>query len=467
MKKFLILIYLISVINFISCEDELYQEPVTSKVSSNFYSTEEEIEEAVNAVYSSLRKKGLYNLYLPALGEISSDNTFDEVPANDDGIYGQLDEFTTITSNSIVEATWEAAYIGIQWANIVLNRIPDVNFDEEDVKDNRIGEVKFIRALLYFNLVRLYGDVPLVVEETTDPNDYFGQGRTASSEVYKQIETDLKEAIEVLPDEASEEGRVIKTAGQALLAKVYLTEGDLSSAKTLLETVYNSEKHSLLGDVNDIFDIDNEGNEEIIFAVQFVAGLNGNSMGSSAFQQFSPSGTVSGAKGHSLPTVELYNSYSSNDLRKTAYVGITDENVPYTKKLTEPSTEPADGGSDWVVLRFADVVLLLAEIEAGQNNLTVASGYLNEIRNRAGLPDTQASTQEEMIDSVAFERRLELVSEGHRWFDLLRYGTAVTVMNNWFAAQGDNITIDDHDLLLPIPQSQIDTDPSITQNDGY
>ncbi len=138
-----------------------------------------------------------------------------------------------------------------------------------------------------------------------------------------------------------------------------------------------------------------------------------------------------------------------------------------SKKLTLPTTVITDGGSDIVVLRYADVLLMLAEAENSLHNTTVAAGYLNDVRTRAGLDETAASTEGELADAIAFERRLEFVGEGHRWFDLLRTGKAITVMNQWFKDNGKAITIDDHNLLLPIPQGQRDTDPTIEQNDGY
>jgi hypothetical protein len=463
------LIYTLSALLFlfVSCEDDLYLEPITKKVSTNFYKTEAEIEQAVNAVYASLQKRGLYELYLPAIGEIPSDNTFDEVPANDGGIYGQLDEFTIVTHNALIKEVWKESYIGIQRCNIVLNRIEDVDFEKEKVKTARRGEVRFIRALLYFNLVRLFGDVPLVVKETEDPNDYFGQGRTPTKEVYKQIVTDLQEAIIDLPLNPDKMGKATKTAAQTLLGKVYLTQKDYTNSKSQLLAVYESGKHQLLSSLTDVFKLDNENNAEIIFAIQFASGVNGNSEGSMAYQQFSPSGLISGAKGHNIPTRELYQLFADQDLRKIAYIGITEDQIPFGRKFDRPSGQPEDGGSDFVVLRFADLILMLAEAENELNNTLKAAEYLNLIRNRAGLEKSATSKKEELRSLIEKERRLELLNEGHRWFDLLRTGRAVEIMNKWFESQGKNTRINEQNLLMPIPKSQIDTDPSIVQNPGY
>lgn len=466
MKK-TIYIALFATLAMTACTDELFQVPITDKESSNFFKSEVEIEEAVNGVYASLQFTGLYNLYIPALGEISSDDAFDEVPANDNGIYGELDEFTTVTSNALVTRTWKDSYIGIQRANTVLNRINNISFANTATKNARIGEMKFVRALLYFNLVRLFGDVPLVIEETKNPNDFFGKGRTPLDQVYKQITSDLTDAVANLPVSATQQGRVIKTAAQALLGKVLLTLKDYNGAKAQLQAVVSSSKHSLLAKPEDVFSVTNENNAEVIFSVQFASGINGNTEGSSAHQQFSPSGTVSGAKGHNLPSKQLVALFAASDLRKNAYVGTTSIGIPFSKKLTKPATSPDDGASNFVVLRYADVLLMLAEVENELNNTTSASTFLNQVRKRAGLADATANTQADLRTAIELERRLEFIGEGHRWFDLLRSGKAVQVMNDWFKSVGKLITINPNRLLMPIPQGQIDTDPAIKQNPGY
>ena len=452
---------------FVSCEDQLEQYPITERVADNFYSNETEIESAVLGVYATLQYKSLYGLYLPAIGEVPSDNSWEEVPANDNGMYGQLDEFATIPINELLSNIWEQTYVGIQRANVILNRIDDISFANDAVKKARKGEMQFIRALLYFNMVRIWGDIPLVIEETSNPNDFFGQTRSPIADVYTQIETDLTDAISNLPDNPSDPGRATKGSAQALLGKVYLTLNKNSEAKIQLQAVVSSDKYKLLPDVNDVFSIDNENNDEIIFSVQFASGLNGNSEGSNAFSQYSPSGTVSNAKGHNLPTYELYNLYSDQDLRKGVYLDVTDIGTPYLKKLTPNLTNSEDGGSDWVVLRYADVVLMLAEVDNQTNATPEAINLLNSIRSRAGLPNTTASSKDEVEKAIQLERRFELVGEGHRWFDLARRGEAISTMNAYFNLAGKNITIDQHDLLFPIPQDVIDTDPVITQNSGY
>ncbi len=449
-----------------ACTKDLEQLPITDKELSKFLTTEIEVEEYVVSTYASLQTNGLYGLYLPAMGEIPSDNTYDEVPANDGAIYGDMDEFKTIPQNGMIADNWRASYVTIQRCNVVLNRIENVPFRIAITKNARMGEMKFIRALIYFNLVQLYGDIPLAIDETKDPNFYFGKGRQLVAEIYNQITKDLTEAIQVLPTTTTQAGRVIKTAAQALLGKVYLTQKKFTDAKIQLDAVIASNAHSLLPSTADIFSLTNENNREIIFAIQFASGVNSNTEGSIMYQQFAPTGLISGAKGHNLPTRELYNKYTITDTRRGNYIALTTGNVPFNNKLKRP-TVPADGGSDIVVLRFADIVLMQAEVETELGNITIAQAALNRIRNRAALANTTATTQIQLRDAIELERRLELVGEGYRWFDLLRTGKAITTMNAWFTAENKLITVTPKFLLFPIPQNQIDTDPTIKQNEGY
>ncbi|HWL00183.1 MAG TPA: RagB/SusD family nutrient uptake outer membrane protein, partial [Parapedobacter sp.] len=298
-------------------------------------------------------------------------------------------------------------------------------------------------------------------------NLYFGQGRTAADAVYQQIIADLEAAIGNLPVRQAQQGKATRHAANALLGKVYLTRNEPAQAKQYFLEVVNSEQYQLEA-IDRVFAIANENNDEIIFDVQFASGVNGNQEGSSMQQQFSPSGTLANAKGHNLPTRSLYNLYAADDLRKEYYVGITANNIPFSKKLVQPTTAPADGGSNFVVIRYADILLLLAEIENETGNGAAAVAYVNAVRQRANASPIQAGLPADRLgEAIELERRLELICEGHRWFDLLRYGTAVDVMNAWFDAEGINITVGAHHVLMPIPQGQLDTDPAITLNTGY
>jgi hypothetical protein len=456
---------------FSSCDNDLEIVPISEKAANNFYSNEQELESAIIGVYAQLQMRGLYGLDLIGVGEISGEDSFEEIAANDGGRFGQLDDFSTNPGNSLVADIWRESYKGIQRTNVVLNRITAIEYNEASLKTKRIGEMKFVRALLYFNLVRLYGDVPLVIEETTSPFDYFGEGRIISADVYAQIETDLSDAIQNLPVE-KELGRPAKGAAQALFGDVQLTQGNFGGALTSLEAVVSSNAYALAPSTSEIFGVANEGNLEILFEVQFASGFNvdGQLEGSSAGSQFRPSGTTANAKGHNLPTQAFIDSFEADDTRLNDYIGVDTGANPfyYSTKYEVSATGANDGGSDHLIIRYADVLLKYAEALNKIGRRADAIEQLNTVRLRAGLAVTTATTQADVELAIRQERRFELTGEGHRWLDLKRYGNAVPVMNAFFASMGSTVSIDDNKLVLPIPQSQIDTDPDvIIQNPGY
>lgn len=463
MKKAIYIIIVVATI-LSSCENELIQNPITTKTSDNFFTNEKEVEEAVNAAYATLQFKGNFNTAIPAIGEIPGEDAYDATPANDGGIYGQLDDYNVIPQNGLIGDIWEDTYKGIQRANIVINKITNIDFEDESTKQARIGEMKFIRALYYFNLVRIFGDIPLVTEEVENPQDYFKQTRTPKNEVYQQIKDDLTDAITKLPQRNNaNKMRAVKTAAQTLLGKVELTLKNYTEAKTHLLAVVNSGLHSLETNVSDVFSIENELNKEIIFSVQYASGINANKEGSDAYRMFNPTGRTEGAlrgtKGHGVLKGTFYDLYATNDARKDVYVGVIESGEAYNNKIAPPSTVINDAGSDWVVLRYADVLLMLAEIENEQENTVVAVNYLNVIRNRATIGNyTGNITKEAVFNEIDLQRRLELVWEGHRWFDLLRQNRAQSILNI------PNVT----KLLMPIPASQIAASGgALVQNPGY
>ncbi|CAM4241631.1 Starch-binding associating with outer membrane [Zobellia roscoffensis] len=462
MKKYISLTIAVLALGLVSCEKELIQNPTTTKVADNFYANEAEMEEAVNAVFATLQFTGVYDTAMPAVGELPGEDAYDETPANDGGNYGMLDDFIVIPQSSLIANVWEDTYKGIQRANIVLSRIQEVEFEDAALKEARTGEMLFIRALLYFNLVRTFGDVPLIVDEVENPQEYFGQSRTSVTEVYAQIISDLEAAESALPSRNdSNKGRVVKTAAQTLLGKVHLTLRDYSAAKESLLKVVNSNAHNLIA-VDRVFSVDNEGNEELIFVVQYASGINSNGEGSDAYRMFNPTGRqdggMAGTKGHGVLKPDFFALYDDTDSRKGVFVGQLESGLAYNNKIAVPTTVIGDSPSDWVVLRYADVLLMLAEIENELGNSTDAVSYLNEIRNRANLGDYNGSTDKtSLFAEIDLQRRLELVWEGHRWFDLLRQGRAQSVLG---------IT-DANKLLLPLPASQIAADPALVQNPGY
>ncbi|MEO1212490.1 MAG: RagB/SusD family nutrient uptake outer membrane protein [Bacteroidota bacterium] len=467
LKTYIIIISLIS-LALSACSERLELSPVTEKAATSFYSSEQELESAVTGVYAQLQNGGLYGLDLIGVGEISGEDSFEEIAANDGGRFGQLDDFSTNAGNDLVGDIWRESYEGIQRVNVVLNRITDIDYADPSLKTTRIAEMQFIRGLLYFNLVRLYGDVPLVLVETENPSDFFGQGRTPADQVYSQIEADLNAAIQSLPSEKVS-GRPAKGAAQALLGDVQMTQGKYSEAVTNLAAVVNSGLYSLAPSTSEIFGPANEGNSEVLFEIQFASGVSGNTEGSPAASQFRPSGTTANAKGHNLPSTEFVDSYDDNDTRKTDYVGLDAAANPFyfSLKYEVSPTGINDGGSDYYVIRYADVLLKYAEALNESGSTSEVAQYINLVRNRAGLENTTATSQAELRVAIEKERRFEFIGEGHRWFDLKRFGNAVETMNKWFSENGKNVVIDADNLLLPLPQSQIDTDPALSQNPGY
>ena len=468
--KYIFFIAVITLLN-ISCEDDLNLAPEDQNTSAGFYNNAADLEAAVNAIYGALQRDGLYGYNYHILLETRSDNTFEEEPSNSGG-FGDMDLFNRVTTNPVITTTWRDSYIAIQTANIVLNRIDGIADMDEAAKTIRKGEAKFIRALVYYNLVNLYGDVPLVIEETTNPTDFFGQGRTPKAEVFAQIVTDLSEAQNELP-ELNDTGRATKGAANSLLGKVYLTNGNPQEAETALRAVTG---YTLLNNYAENFGVNNENGPESIFEIQFKSDINGNSEGSKFATRFTSQANP-GSRGNNIITEDLPNSFETGDLRRNEIIPDVTTPTVYisTKYIDNDQPVVDDGDNNVIVLRYADVILMLAEALNAQGYVADGEAFdlLNQIRTRAGLANLTSGTvtnQAEFTAALLEERRHELFHEPHRWLDMKRLGDPISIMNSHFDSMPStaNITIDENDLLLPIPQSQIDSDPdSMTQNPGY
>ena len=388
--------------------------PEMQNVLNNYYKDAEQLRKGVNSAYGILQAEGVYELANLVLGELPSDNTWDEVPANDNGNYGQLDLFSMTSANTIIDKAWSHHYKGIQQCNVILNRVDGIADMAEAEKKNIKGEMCFLRGLMYFNLVRIFGDVQLVTKETTNPNDFFGQVRTPKEEVYKQIVQDLADAFAMLPDAPAEKGKAAKGAAAALLGKVYLTLKDYDNSLKYLQEVERF-GYALLDEPADIFDVNNKGNKEIIFDVQFESGVNGNSEGSRAFQKFSPSGTVSGALGHNLPTKEVYGLFADNDKRKSAYFIVTKNGVIGTGKLKQTSATVADGGSNIIVVKdTGKPSSLKTDIAAAQSEsfknvcklLQIGISQIRSGKQRRGQNGTKQRREEKNLYKIRFTSSL-------------------------------------------------------------
>jgi len=463
-----ICIVLAVVLTNTACESDLDIAPEDRFTAGSYYRDAADLEGAVNAAYGGLQKNGLYGFNYHFLMETRTDNTFEEEPSNSGG-FGDVDLFNRVTTNGVFKSTWVDSYVTIQAANIVLNRIDGISDMDAATTNSRKGEAKFIRALIYYNLVNLYGDVPLVTMETTNPTDYFGQTRTAVAEVYTQIITDLIEAAEQLPS-SNGEGRATKGAANTLLGKVYLANNSPELAEMTLRKVIG--EYTWANSYIDIFGVANENGPESIFEVQFESNVNGNSEGSAFAAKFTAQSNP-GSKGNNLITQDLIASFEASDLRRNEIISDRENALLHisNKYVDDNRSVLEDGSNNVIVLRYTDVLLSLAEALNMQSYAASGEAFdlLNTIRTRAGIPNldnTTLTNKTEFTAALLEERRHEFFHELHRWFDLKRIGDPVAVMNAHFLGTGNTIDIDD--LLLPIPQAQIDSDPDyMTQNPGY
>lgn len=467
--KKLICINVVVAVLFMACEDNLEILDPSSVTSDGFYQTANDMEQAVVAAYDALQMEGQYGFNFMMYMDIRADDAAVESPTNVGGEYGDIDLFQLSSGNGRIEDTWNECYEGIQRCNIVLNRIDEIEMDAA-TKAVRIGEVKFLRGLTYFNLVRLFGDVPLVTAETGDPFELFSVGRTSTAEVYAQIIQDLSEAATALPV-SNDVGRATSGAANALLGKVHLTLGNWNEAASVLNSISG---YSLNADFADNFGIANENSPESIFEVQF---QNGNGEGSRYPNQVTPVGAgelvnnIGVQRGENIPSQDLFDSFEVGDLRRDVSIGVFESRINYASKLIDIPVANDDSDLNIILLRYADVLLMRAEALNEQGYVADGEAFnlLNQIRTRAGLA-ALAST--DLVDQAAFrqavydERRHEFVSEFQRWFDLVRTGRALEVMN----ASTSAFTVADHQLIFPIPLQAIDAinDPAIfPQNPGY
>jgi hypothetical protein len=472
-----------------SC-NKLNENPSSVIVSSQFFKTSSDAVSAVNAVYGTLNSDPagdfpLYGRQLNLLVENGSDNQVYS-PSNTNPDVRALGTATYIASNSRVQKVWQQLYYGINRANIAIDNIPAIQIDTV-LKARLIRESKFIRALLYFDLVRLYGDVPLVLHNPNSIDlDKLFVSRTAADAVYAQIVSDLKDAVNLPKTYAGTDvGRATSGAAHALLAKVYVTRKDWTDALTELTTVINGGYgYALFPNYRDVFQKATKNGIEHIFSVQFETNLGeANSVQdlSLSFTSFN-----TGTFPIDVPAdSSVFKLFSKNDTRRAVtfydsvynaatgkYVVYKNAYTPYFNKFVDYSLSPlstqAQSGVNYPVIRYADVLLLYAEVLNEINGAPNGDAYnaINQVRSRAGVAAlTTGLGQSAFRDSVFLERRKEFIQEGHRWFDLVRQGGTVLVdalhkIPAKSAASSKN-------TLFPIPQVEIQLNPQLKQNPGY
>ena len=472
--------------SFSSCSDFLEQNPQTDLSENDFYKTADDILSAVNGAYSSLQEGDIYgNWYV--FGEIPSDNTRNQLSGSVT-TQNEFDQFYIDTQNSMIANFWKAAYKVINRTNTILGRIDGIEINTELANRYKL-ECKFIRALMYFNLVRVYGDVPLVLKEISISESY-DILREPKENVYNQIIADLKEAQDLpVSYSTAEDGRATQGAAKALLANVYMTLHKYAEAETILAEIINSGRYSLLentpGSLNidgykNVFSPVNHNSKEGIFEIQFLKGGYGE--GSNYANNFAPenSGTnvvaVGGTGGNNIPEMDIYNAYEEGALRRdfSMSLGYYDNRKNnewvesrYVCKFMDVPYQNNDASNNYPVIRYADVILMYAEALNQNGKTAEACKYLNMTRRRGfGYQTTETSPVDlQTTDKAQFalmveqERRVELAFENHRWFDLIRTGRAVEVMRS------KGFSLNETNLICPIPQKQIDVNPKLTQND--
>ena len=449
MKK-LILTLLLPLL-FISCsEDFTVLGPISERNVVNYYKTQSDFEVAINGAFDALQSNGTFGVKYVLFMEMRADNT-----ANGGGATGlaetleDIDTFGEIPTASELNDSWIASYDGIARANTIISRIDDVTFTSDDVKNRIKGEAHFIRSMLYYHLAVIFGNVPLVTAEVTAPQN-MNLNQVSADQVFAQIATDLTAAEGLLPTT----GRVSSGAAAALLGRVYLQAPDNASAVAPLKRVVASNVYSLEANYADIWGPANEGSSEILFQVEFMSGNVGE--GSSFTDMFTESGVAGGVGGGVAPqtvTQDFIDSYEAGDLRQ----GATLSESATVEKFEDNPTSPFDSDVNWVEIRYAEVLLNLAEA-VGEG--AEGYGYINQVRARAGLAAIDGTTPGSYNDKLLHERRIELAFENKRWPDLLRHGKAKSVMASHLSIGEGSVT-----LLFPIPQSQIDVAPDeMSQN---
>jgi starch-binding outer membrane protein, SusD/RagB family len=492
-----------------SCDRFIEPNPSDVLTSENFYKTSSDAVAGVNSIYEGL--KWSYWLGFWYASDIATDDIIAAPRFGSDG--HRMSDYIFNASEGTISGIWSGFYWALNRANTVLDRVPPITMDPA-LRTRLLGEAHFARALCYFNLVRWFGDVPLLEHEVKSL-DGLRVSRSPATDVYALIVSDLQEAITALPPSYSgaDVGRVTSGAAQALLAKVYLTQQDWTNAAQLAGQVIGSGRYALLPNYKDIFKIATEIiNSESIFEINYDGLLDPGA--GSVHTLFSLPSSFPGGDAYGLMTVtpSLAALFDSADTRGEGgtfvtsgpYVDARGDTVrkgPYVDALGDTVTwadPPKNLGpaflkyldqtnyqnmhtrawvaqsNNWIVLRYADVLLMYAEAvnEGATPTAGSAEAALNLVRRRAGIPTVSGLSQAAFRDSVWLERGREFVFEGQRWFDLSRWGTldaAIRAKTTELQTiyPGETTVHGVPSNLLPIPQSERDINPNLTQNPGW
>ena len=459
--------------------------------TENFFRTESDAIAAINGAYQPLQWPKLYNMRMWTT-DIVAGNSEVGAGGGSDGIETKnMADFVTLSDNPGVLDLWRGPWPGILRANTVLARVPAMSIDQQ-LKDRILGEAHFLRALYYFNLVRFFGDVPMIVEPQS-PDDDIRPARAPVEQIYSEvIIPDLEAALNLLPPKASysaaDLGRAAQGSAAGLLAEVHLTLGNWARVVELADQV-----ESLGYDLNDDyaanFDPFSENGIESLFEVQYYGKTshdfwsNENQSGwHSTFMGPRNSNIVAGGWGWNQPTQEFVDAYEEGDLRKDVTIlyegGPAFDGQAYdadysntgynVRKFLVPKSVASstdESPLNFPVLRFAEILLMKAEALNELGRTSEAEEPLNRVRRRAGLDDVRGLSQTDFREAVLHERRMELAFEGKRWFDLLRVDGGNYGLNFLHSIGKFNATM--NHLLFPIPQADRDANPNLSQNPGY
>jgi hypothetical protein len=467
------------------CDKFLSVNPPYTQDVENFFETKEDYERALTGAYDLLQ--GSFMSFW--IGEIASDNSIaGGESVNDSQGLHQIDDMTHGGVNNELRNVLRWNYAGITRANYLLENKDKIDFQG---KEHIIAEARFLRAYYYFELVKFFGDIPLIIDKRIGIEEAMQVPRTPKAEVYAQIEEDFAYAASILNSVASQKGRATKGAALAFLGKAYLYQNKFAQAASTFDEVIAMGMYSLIPDYNLLFSANNENNGETVFDVQY-SGLEGGSygcyiclegnaaVGFQGIRQYN--GPVYGdGNSYNLPTQALYDAFSSLDLRRGATILDIDAfiatqpnpssisyaigagghtgfyNNKYIKRQGEIGLPDNDLTSpvNYRVIRYADVLLMAAEAHYQSGNTATAQSLVTQIRQRVGIQPIPVNS----IDVIYRERRYELSGEGHRFFDLVRTGKAADFIPGFVVGKHE---------LFPIPQVEIDlVGGNWSQNNGY
>jgi starch-binding outer membrane protein, SusD/RagB family len=501
MKKnssyFILMVILLSTV-ISSCQKFLNDAPLSSLTSGNAYNSASDIENALAGCYNIF-----YTDYYQWENVMISDNRSDNAYPGGGGeeTFVVLDQFTMPPSNShLYSFYWGQPYQGIARSNILLEKIGSVSDPKLDLNNRRnqiIGEASFLRAFNYYQLVKMFGGVPLELQSNTADPAVTRKARATETEVYDQIVKDLQTALDNLPDSYGDPSidkvRATKGAANALLAKVWAQRSDRNYTKVLQycdAVILSTAGYELASNYSDLFDGSNYLNSEAILLVPYIEGTSASNWGVELF--LAPE---DGWQKYCVPSKDLIAAYKNegDDIRLKSNVifynnlswadenwspcGNATDTVPFNYKQKHSAGWAS--GDNYYLLRLGDIITLKAEAQNELGQLSDAKTTLNLVRTRVGLPGVVAASKEEMKAKILLERRLELAFEAQRWDDLMRAGVATSVMAalneyKYTCEDGEpgppvkiNYNCDQNHWLLPIPQAERDANPNLSQNPGY